>query len=161
MCQLFGLITCGMQLESNEIQKNSMLLFLICNFGNRQIKMKILFSPTPNSRGQKVAITSVCFILAHNSSTHIHNQHFDIFILLLKAPTTPPIKMEYCAQIENLLLTLRNSLKQNGWNVCLQEAIIIIYVMAMILSVAKSTRFNQDVGFKFVIQHGMNNGFGP
>jgi len=31
--------------------------------------------------------------------------------------------------------------------------------MAMIASIAKSTRLDQDVSFRFVIQHGMNNGF--
>ncbi len=31
--------------------------------------------------------------------------------------------------------------------------------MAMIPSIAKSTRLDQDVCFRFVIQHGMNNGF--
>ncbi len=35
------------------------------------------------------------------------------------------------------------------------------YVMAIIPSIAKSTKVDQDVCFKFVIQHGMNNGFGP
>jgi len=34
------------------------------------------------------------------------------------------------------------------------------YVMAVIPSIIKSTRLDQDVGFRFVIQHGMNNGFG-
>jgi hypothetical protein len=39
MCQLLGFITCRMQLDwkldSNEIQMNSTLLILICDFGNQ------------------------------------------------------------------------------------------------------------------------------
>ncbi len=69
---------------------------------------------------KKVAITSGCFISTHNSSTCIYTAN-----ILTSSSSSQKPQLHHqsgwnnWAQIDNLFLTLRSFLKQNGWNVCL------------------------------------------